>query len=90
MNFEWDESKNQKNILKHGIDFEDAAKVFFSKRLEKRSDQHSEVRFITIGQVFGRVIAVIYTRRQDNIRIISARKTRKNEQKAYYSKRDHK
>ncbi|MCM1382174.1 MAG: BrnT family toxin, partial [Muribaculaceae bacterium] len=28
MNFEWDEEKERKNIIKHGIDFETASRVF--------------------------------------------------------------
>ena len=85
MQFEWNENKNKANIEKHGIAFEDATKVFFSKRIEKQSDHVNEKHYVTIGEVSGRVIAVIYTMRGENIRIISARKARKNEERKYRS-----
>lgn len=52
MLFEFDEEKNKKNILKHGIDFRIAARVFFDyDRIEYVDDRHSDVerRFNTIG-----------------------------------------
>ena len=85
MKFEWDANKNESNIRKHGIAFEDASKIFFRKRLEKRSDRAGEIRYITVGEVNNRIIVVIYTPRGENIRIISARKARKNEKRAYRS-----
>ena len=85
MEFEWDENKNEKNIQKHGIAFEDAAQIFYRARIEKRSDRADEERYITIGEVNKRIIAVIYTLRAEKIRIISARKARKNEEKEYRS-----
>lgn len=85
MKFEWDANKNESNIRKHGIAFEDASKIFFRKRLEKRSDRAGEIRYITVGEVNNRIIVVIYTPRGENMRIISARKARKNEKRAYRS-----
>ncbi len=85
MKFEWDANKNESNIRKHGIAFEDASKIFFRKRLEKRSDRAGEIRYITVGEVNNRIIVVIYTPKGENIRIISARKARKNEKRAYRS-----
>ncbi|KAA3604705.1 MAG: BrnT family toxin [Calditrichaeota bacterium] len=83
MEFEWDENKNASNLQKHGIAFEDAAKIFLKRRIENSSDRANEKRFITIGEINNRVIAVIYTLRENKIRIISARKARKNEEKEY-------
>jgi len=83
--FEWDKNKNTNNIKKHGIAFPDAAKIFLRPRLEQRSDRKGEKRFITIGEVNNRIIAVIYTKRGNKIRIISARKARKNEEKEFRS-----
>ena len=85
MDFEWDENKNKSNIEKHGIAFEDAAKIFGKPRIEQRSDRFNEERFITVGDVNDRIIAVIYTLRRNKIRIISARKAHKNEEKEYRS-----
>jgi len=52
MTFEYDEEKNKKNIMKHGIDFRTAARVFFDyDRIEYVDELHSyeEKRFNTIG-----------------------------------------
>ena len=79
MQFEWDERKNQANIAKHGIDFEDAATIFDAPHIVKRSDSHKEERWLATGEVEGRKITVVYTMRWERLRIISARKARKNE-----------
>ncbi|MCH7771039.1 MAG: BrnT family toxin [Bacteroidetes bacterium] len=85
MDFEWDENKNKANIKKHKIAFGDAAQIFFNFRVEKPSFREKENRCITIGEVQKRIITVVYTIRNENIRIISARKARKNEEKEYRS-----
>jgi uncharacterized DUF497 family protein len=82
--FEWDEEKRIVNLEKHGIDFMRAKEIWLSPVLEMRSKQeHGEDRFIAIGTSNNVLIAVIYTWRDDNRRLISARKARKNEQKNY-------
>ncbi len=81
--FEWDENKNQLNLAKHGIDFDDAVEIFDGPILLCRSDRNHEERWVAIGKSNDHVIAVIFTRRNDIIRIISARSARKNEKKSY-------
>jgi hypothetical protein len=76
--FEWDEDKSNANLIKHGIDFEDASEVFF-----RASNRNSEERWIAIGKSRDRIMAVIFTRRNDLIRIISARHPRPDEERAY-------
>ena len=64
MLFEWDERKNQANIAKHGIDFNDAKNVFLDPHRIERIDSHQdygEIRFQAIGRVGGRVLFVAYT-----------------------------
>ena len=85
MDFEWDENKNKANIKKHKTAFEDVAQIFFNFRVEKPSFQEKENRYITIGEVQKRIITVVYTIRNEDIRMISARKARKNEEKEYRS-----
>ena len=89
MQFIWDEDKNQKNVLKHGIDFETAAHVFADPmRIERYDEKHSgdEDRYITIGTINQTtyVVMVAYTERYEAIRIISARKATSRERRAYY------
>ena len=89
MRFEWDDAKEKKNIIKHGIDFETAARIFADHyRIEYLDIKHSvnEERYITIGEIHDKlfVITVVYTEREDSIRIISARKATLKEREAYY------
>lgn len=90
MDFEWDENKNTSNKAKHGISFETAALVFNDKnRVELYDELHStadEERIITIGKVHD-VFFVVYTERNDKIRLISARIAEKAEKEAYYGTR---
>ena len=88
MQFEWDEEKEKNNIAKHGIDFETAARVFADEnRLELYDAEHSdeEDRYIAIGMI-GEVmyiVTVVFTDRNEAIRLISARKATKQERKLY-------
>ncbi|MFZ0890154.1 MAG: BrnT family toxin [Candidatus Binataceae bacterium] len=85
MAFEWDAAKNAASIAKHGIDFEDAIRIFEGPVLE-RADQrreYGEMRTIAFGVVDGRELAVVFTMRGGRRRIISARKAHSRERKAY-------
>lgn len=79
MEFEWDDVKRQMNIEKHGIDFLDVLELFDRKPQIKKSPYPEEERFLATGILRGRRITVVYTLREDRIRLISARKARKNE-----------
>ncbi len=89
MLFEWDDEKEKINIVKHGIDFATAALVFRDEnRLEFYDEAHSdyEERYITIGLIEGVtcVVMVVYTEREEAVRLISARKATKYERRMYY------
>jgi uncharacterized DUF497 family protein len=83
--FEWDENKRRANVSKHRIDFADAATAFLdpSARTYQSSRPSSEPRYIKVGMARGMLIAVIFTRRREAIRIISARVARRSERKLY-------
>ncbi|MDP9349554.1 MAG: BrnT family toxin [Gemmatimonadota bacterium] len=81
--FEWDPAKSEANLIKHGIDFAGAARVFDGPVLEERSDRGDEERRKAVGLLAGREITVIYTLREGRCRIISARRARRNERRAY-------
>jgi hypothetical protein len=83
MNVEWDKQKEQGNIKKHGISFTTAAKIFSVDKFEVLSNKHNEMRYLAIGEIENHVIAVVYTIRHDNYRIISARKASRQERKNY-------
>ncbi len=85
MAFEWDAAKNRANIRKHGIDFADAARIFDGLVLERVDDRfdYGEERVVAVGEVEGRTVLVVYSRRGGDRRIISARKASRNERQAY-------
>ena len=89
MKFEWDENKNQINIKKHGISFQESSTVFYDiNAIEFYDNEHSqwEDRFLMLG-VSDRfnllLICHCYRENENIIRIISARKATKNESKYY-------
>jgi len=85
--FEWDEAKAESNRRKHAVTFEAACGVFGDAfaldRLDTRMD-HGEARFVITGMVNGVLLTVVYTERGERIRIISARRADRHEQRAYY------
>ncbi len=91
--FEWDENKNQTNIQKHGISFEEATTVFEdTESLIMVDENHSdnEDRFTIIGYSFkANLLVVCHCYRLDDsiIRIISARKAEKGEINKYFNKK---
>ena len=86
MRFEWDEAKRQANIRRHGFDFLLVETVFAGSVLTRLDDrfEYDEVRFITLGMLNGRVVAIAHTQTDEVTRIISARKASKNEEESYY------
>ena len=87
--FIWDEKKNAANIKKHGIDFQEAATVFFDDYAIMFDDpDHSEGedRFLIIGYSLKQRVCIVshcYREGGDLIRIISARKALKDEIRDY-------
>jgi uncharacterized DUF497 family protein len=89
MKFEWDENKRRTNLEKHGLDFEDAYRVFTEEAyvVEDIRENYDEPRYILTGLLYSRVVVVAFAVRNDVIRIISMRKATKREQKHYVKKR---
>jgi uncharacterized DUF497 family protein len=85
--FEWDPNKAESNLRKHGVTFAEASSVFDDPQFITLIDEeHSkdEERFITIGlSDKNRLVMVAHAERENRIRIISARKATKNEEKFY-------
>jgi uncharacterized protein len=87
MQFEWDAAKAAANVLKHGVDFDEASTVFADAlSATGRDPDHSinEARFLTFGlSSKGRVLAVSHTDRSGVLRIISARAATRKEKQIY-------
>lgn len=88
MGFEWDERKRESNLLIHRVDFIDVISIFDGQTLEIVDDRFSygETRIMCLGEIEGRVYAVVYTWRGVNRRIISARKANARERRTYYAR----
>ena len=82
MNFIWDENKRRSNLTKQGFDFNDAKYVFADLTFTFEDDRYNygEQRFITLGLLQGRFVAIVHTEINGEIRIISFRKGTKHEQ----------
>ena len=86
--FEWDENKDRANIVKHGVGFDGARRVFSDPHVIVREDRvvEGEERLYAIGYV-DRVLLVVHTIREEGIgaiiRIVSARKATPAERKLY-------
>jgi len=71
-NFEYDESKSQSNLVKHGIDFVKAQELWNDlDLLEIPSKIQGETRFVIIGKINNKHWSGVITYRDQNIRIIS-------------------
>jgi len=83
--FQWDEKKSRANLRKNGLSFEDAKIAFAGDTVtftDDRSD-YGEKRYITLGDLVGRVVVIVHTLRGETIRIISMRKANGREKKIY-------
>jgi len=88
MEYEWDDDKNQSNLQKHGLDFQDAELIFSGKVITFIDDRYDygEKRFITLGELENRIVVVVHTQRAFTVRIISMRKANEREKKIYFKR----
>ena len=88
--FDWDKGNLGKNFKKHGVTDSECEEVFFDERKVQSKDiLHSgeEERFILLGKTKeSRLLFVVYTLRDNRIRVISARNVNKKERKLYEEK----
>jgi uncharacterized DUF497 family protein len=86
MSFEWHNEKDKRNQVMRDVSFKMASEIFddeYRLTFEDTRYPYGEQRFITFGQIAGRVFCVVYTMRGETVRIISARKANKKEQQLY-------
>ena len=86
MGFEYDPEKSAENKRKHGIDFEYAQALWSDPALlEIPARVVDEPRWVVIGRIAGKHWSAVITRRKDNVRIISVRRSRDEEVEIYES-----
>jgi len=87
--FSWDAKKAQSNVRKHGISFDEALSVFddvHARLIPDPDHSQEEERFVLLGLSHASGILTVvhcYRDEQNIIRIISARKSTKFEEKQY-------
>ena len=91
MRYTWNEEKNRRNLVLHGIAFEDAVLIFDGPTVEVVDDRfdYGEERIYAIGIVNGVEITVIYAdrkckRQSEERRIISAWRSEPHERRRYW------
>lgn len=81
--YEWDESKRQANLAKHGVDFADMDAFEWDTAAIDLDEDRAEPRWIGAGFIGAVLYFVVFTERGDNIRVISLRKATKREARNY-------
>jgi len=86
MGFEYDPEKSAENKRKHGVDFEEAQALWSDSALvEIPARVSDELRWVVIGRMAEKHWSAVITRRNDNVRIISVRRSRDEEVEIYES-----
>lgn len=86
MEFEFDTDKSHANKTKHGIDFIEAQTLWLDyNRVEINARTTIEMRSLIIAILNYEIWSAVFTIRNNRIRIISVRKSTKNEKEIYYS-----
>ena len=83
MQFEYDSHKSSINLNKHGIDFEDIQELWFEDMLTFDVCCKGERRVLGIGRINGEYWTVVFIQKDDTVRIISARRSTKQERSNY-------
>ena len=85
----WDPEKAAENLRKHGVDFADAETALRDEMAMTVPDDHpDEERFVTLGMdALGRLLVVVYEWREEDVRLISARKANRSERRQYEERR---
>lgn len=82
--FKFDNKKSQSNLNKHGLDFIEAQEIWNDPNLlEIQAKSTNELRFLVIGCIARNHWSAVITYRDDQIRIISVRRSRESEVKLY-------
>ena len=93
LKFEWDKNKDNTNQNKHGISFAEAKTVFYDEfaiLFDDPDHSQDEERFLLLGlslKLKNLVVCHCFRIGETTVRIISARKATKDEERAYWSQR---
>jgi len=87
MRFSWHEPKRQTTLKKRGLDFAHAEQVFIGPTFTFEDDRkdYGEQRWVTLGLLREKVVVIVHTESEGEIRVISMREANKNEQILFFS-----
>jgi len=87
MKFEWDPAKSAATERRRGIGFDRAAEIFTGRMIQWTDDRkdYGEQRVRAVGESAGELLHVVYTRRGEVIRVISARRANRREREQWQS-----
>jgi uncharacterized protein len=89
--FEWDITKSEENLKKHGITFAEAEKAFEDfyavEEFDKEHSTTEELRYKMLAMAESKILVVVYTMRGETFRIISAREAENYERQFYERQR---
>lgn len=87
MKFEWDPAKSAATARRRGISFERAAEIFTGKMIQWTDDRkdYGERRIRAVGESAGELLHIVFTRRGEIIRVISARRANCKEREQWLS-----
>lgn len=86
MRFSWHEPKRQATRNRRGLDFVDSEQVFVGPTFTFEDDRkdYGEERWVTLGLLRDKVVVIVHTERENEIRIISMREADKDEQRLFF------
>jgi hypothetical protein len=88
MDFEFDPNKSESNLERHGIDFIHAQELWLDlDRVEVPAKTTDENRSMVIGKIGAKHWSAVITHREEKVRLISVRRSRKEEIEIYESER---
>ena len=83
-NFEFDEAKSESNKIKHGLDFEQGQAIWLDPdAVQVNSSFADEQRILRVGKICDKLWTVVFTLRDDAVRLISVRRARPREARLY-------
>lgn len=89
MRITYDPEKNQRNIRERGLSFDDVADLDWTTAIASKDDRrdYGEERYRVLGRIGERLYAVVFTPREDEIRVISFRRANRREEVLYERRR---
>ncbi len=87
MHYTWHEPKRQSTLARRGLDFAHAEQVFAGPTFTFEDDRidYGEERWVTLGMLRGKVVVIVHTETEDEIRVISMREAERDERRLFFA-----